>query len=431
MSEAVKTLHADGATNALAERIAQLRFMDIAGLAQAVKDGPLGFDFNRRFGGPEVKAKYGNIKRAFAAWCVSNDSGLGHASIMELLPEWEKKAADFYEKTKGKDKTPKNIPKPPPVKPPPVKPEPKAPKANTTTEADVEALLREADRMDSKREGAMMEHVSRLESKLDRLTAARPITLTVVKPEGNHTVELGPQHHMFPRMLKLAATRKATGEALNIWVTGPAGSGKTTAAANVAKALAIPFHFTGAVKDEFKLLGFMDAHGRTVRTAFREAYEHGGVFLFDEVDGSDAAALLAFNAALANGQCDFPDKIVPRHADCVIIAAANTWGSGPTAKYMGRAKLDAASLNRFVMLPWEYDETLELATSGNPDWCKKVQAIRKKAATVGIDHVISPRATYDGAALLANGFAIEDVAAMVIRAGLSDQQWRQITSGVL
>lgn len=432
---ALKPLHAtDTNANALGERIANTRFMDIAGLCMQVKGGPLGFDFNRRFGGEEVKAEWGYIKRAFAAWAVSAESGLDHNALREALPEWEKKAQDYYSnKGKGKAKAaPKATPKVEDVPPP--APQASAP-AGIIPAHDVQAILdrakAQAAHMDATQGQAINESIAALTAKLDRLTLARPIILTVVKPDSTHTVELGPQHHMFTRMLKLASTRKANGEALNIWVTGPAGSGKTTAAANVSKALAIPFHFTGAVKDEFKLLGFMDAHGRCVRTPFREAYENGGVFLFDEIDGSDAGALLAFNAALANGECDFPDKIVKRHADCVIIAAANTWGSGPTAKYMGRAKLDAASLNRFVMLPWEYDETLEMATSGNQDWCKKVQRMRKNAVEAGIDHVISPRATYDGAALLANGFALPEVAAMVVRAGLSDTQWATITRGAL
>jgi cobaltochelatase CobS len=424
----MKPLHTDTQHAALGERIAQLRFMDIASLCQKVKGGALGFDFNRRFGGEDIKAEWGGIKRAFAAWAVSDESALSLIALAAALPEYEAKAQAYYAKA-GK-KTAANTPAKRAPAPAPVAPT-TAPPATSEVASILAEARREAARMDDGRERAIMTEVNALQSKLDRLTLARPIILTVVAPDSTHTVELGPQHHMFTRMLKLAATRKATGEALNIWVTGPAGSGKTTAAANVSKALAIPFHFTGAVKDEFKLLGFMDAHGRLTRTPFREAYEHGGVFLFDEIDGSDAGALLAFNAALANGQCDFPDKIVERHPNCVIIAAANTWGSGPTAKYMGRAKLDAASLNRFVMLPWEYDEVLEMATSGNQEWCKKVQRMRKNAKDAGIDHVISPRATYDGAALLANGFDVADVASMVIRAGLSDQQWVTVTRGAL
>ena len=434
--------------NALAERIALTRFMDIAGLAQRAKGSTLGFDFNRRFHGDEIKRQYGGIKRAFAQWVVGN---IDNDKLNEHLPEFEQAAKDWASNKGTKAAAKPNTYKKPEVETLPIpgrektseEKSRKAAEENMAVNADMSQIITgiletaqaKAYAMDGQRQESILRDVSQmvseLQTKIDRLTAARPIILTVQSSEGTHTVTMGAQHHMFMRLLKLCAVRKSNGDALNIWVTGPAGSGKTTAAANCAKALKLAFHFTGAVKDEFKLLGFTDAHGRTVRTAFREAYEHGGIFLFDEIDGCDAGALLAFNAALANGECDFPDACVKRHANCIIIAAANTWGSGPTAKYMGRAKLDAASLNRFVMLPWEYDEVLELATSGNADWARKVQAMRKRVSELGIDHVISPRATYDGAALLANGFNAADTAAMCVRAGLSDAQWAQVTRGIL
>ena len=175
------------------------------------------------------------------------------------------------------------------------------------------------------------------------------------------------------------------------------------------------------------MIGFIDAGGRCVRTQFREAYENGGVFLLDEVDGCHPAALLALNAALANGYCDFPDGQVKRHKDCVIIAAANTWGQGATHEYVGRAKLDAASLDRFVMMAWEYDEDLERETCGNEAWARKVQTWRRSIMSKGIKAILSPRASYDGASLLANGFSEADVIELVVKKGLTADQWRTIT----
>lgn len=145
----------------------------------------------------------------------------------------------------------------------------------------------------------------------------------------------------------------------NIWLAGPAGSGKTTAARKLAEAMGLPFEFNGAIDTEYKLSGFVDANGRVISTAFRRIWEFGGVYLFDECDASMAGALLAFNAALANGHAAFPDGTIKRHQNCYIIAAANTWGFGGDANYVGRAKLDAAFLDRFVTLSWDYDQDLE------------------------------------------------------------------------
>lgn len=249
--------------------------------------------------------------------------------------------------------------------------------------------------------------------------------IKIENTETGETRDVGMQHAMFPTLLKAAAARH-DGHRLNIWLTGAAGSGKTTAARKVAEALGLPFAFNGAIDTEYKLLGFTDAQGRVVSRPFRTIYEKGGVYLFDEVDASLPAAVLALNAALANGTCDFPDACVERHADCVIIAAANTWGTGATADYVGRFKQDAAFGDRFVQINWQIDEKLERATAPDVEWCAHVQTIRARAKAKGLKHIISPRATYFGAALLNAGLDRATVEAMTIRKGLTDDQWNSI-----
>ena len=233
-------------------------------------------------------------------------------------------------------------------------------------------------------------------------------------------IDAGHQHRNFPLLLKALVA------GCNAWLAGPSGSGKTTAAMNVAKALQTPFRYTGAIGDPYGLLGFRTATGEVVRTPFRDAWETGGIFLWDEVDASDPNALLAFNAALANSSCAFPDATVPRHPGCLIIAAANTWGHGATNEYVGRNKIDAAFLKRFVFLDWPYDEDLERNTCSNKEWCAKVQQVRKNVASAKLRVLITPRETYQGERLLAAGCSQEETERMTIRAGLSDEQWRKI-----
>lgn len=152
------------------------------------------------------------------------------------------------------------------------------------------------------------------------------------------------------------------------------------------------------------------------------------MFLFDEIDASAPAALLAFNAALANGVCAFPDAVIPRHADFIAIAAANTFGLGGTNDYVGRMKQDAAFIDRFVFLAWEVDEALELATCGNLEWCKRVQKVRDRVHTKGIKVIVSPRASYYGAALLEQGIDEPIVDLLALRKGMSDEQWSAVCS---
>jgi hypothetical protein len=292
--------------------------------------------------------------------------------------------------------------------------------------AALEPRLRLKAQVSAEEVAALVEvAIAPMRKKVDALGKAT--TVEIKKVETGEIVNLGIQHRQFPVLLAAVNARQADGHRINVWLAGPAGSGKTTAAQEAAKALGLDFAFTGAIDTPYPLVGFIDAHGKVVRTPFRERYEHGGVFLFDEYDGSNPSATLPFNAALANGHCAFPDAIVARHPDFVGIAAANTWGLGGTAEYVGRNRLDAASLDRFVSIGWEVDEALELATVGNTEWVTRVQAVRKAVARQGIKVIISPRASYFGAALLAAGMKQTQVEALTLRKGLTEDQWKSIS----
>lgn len=251
------------------------------------------------------------------------------------------------------------------------------------------------------------------------LAAMKPTRVEVTLPDGT-VKDLGLQHSQFPMLLK-TVTR------FPVWLPGPAGSGKTTAARNASTALSVPFHHHGAVDNVYQLLGFIDAGGTYHATSFRKAYEHGGVFLWDEVDASNPAALVAFNAAIENGECVFPDATIARHRHCYFIAAANTYGTGATHEYVGRTKLDAATLDRFVMLDWMYDEQLERAIAGDTPWTTYVQQVRAACHKAGIKHLVTPRASIRGNDLLAIGIPPATVIDMTIRKGLAEDHWRTIT----
>lgn len=241
-----------------------------------------------------------------------------------------------------------------------------------------------------------------------------------VSVNDTNKTNLGDQHYQLPVLLKILSTK------LNVYLVGPAGSGKTHAAIQVAKALNVPFHFTGAVASEFKLTGFMDAQGRIVSTEFRNAYENGGLFLFDEIDGSYPQAVLAFNAALANDYMDFPDKRIDRHENFYCIAAANTYGQGTDRQYIGRNQLDGASLDRFVFLDWNYDEALERVLAKNDEWVDYVQKIRTYVIKQKIRHIVSPRASIFGARLLEQGLSKDVVEQAVLWKGIDEATKQKI-----
>lgn len=210
-------------------------------------------------------------------------------------------------------------------------------------------------------------------------------------------------------------------------LVGPAGSGKTTIGMHVAKALGREFFFTGAVDNVFKLNGYMDANGNYVRTSFRDAYENGGVFLFDEIDASHPQAIVAFNAALANGHHDFPDGSVERHPDFVCLAAANTYGRGADRVYAGRNQLDGASLDRFVSVPVDYDTGLEFKLGeDNPGWVEYVHNVRRAVEKTATKHVVGTRSIINGCKGLAAGLSRDRVEDATIWKGLSPEIIRKV-----
>jgi len=261
--------------------------------------------------------------------------------------------------------------------------------------------------------GVISHQIESIRQEIEDIRSKKPIEVAV-KIDENEIRDLGLQHSQFPLLLQILSTK------LNTYLVGPAGSGKTTAAINCAKALKVSFHFTGAIASEFKLTGFIDAQGRIVSTEFRKAYENGGLFLFDEIDASYPQAVLAFNAALANDYMDFPDKTVERHKDFYCIAAANTFGQGADRQYVGRNQLDAASLDRFVFLDWKYDENLERKLACDDNWVNFVQKVRQIVEELRIRHIVSPRASIFGAKLLAQNIEKSFVENITLWKGLDN-----------
>jgi len=181
------------------------------------------------------------------------------------------------------------------------------------------------------------------------------------------------------------------GEAAYLY--GPAGSGKNHVCEQIARALGIEFYYQNSVTDEYKLTGFIDGAGVYHETEFYRAFKNGGLFMLDEMDASCPDTLVTLNAALANGYFTFPCGRVKMNPDFHCIAAGNTCGRGATEEYTGRSVLDAASLNRFMPVKFDYCRAIEtkLAGAGGADILEFIRDMRKSAAAAGIHIVLGYR----------------------------------------
>ena len=249
---------------------------------------------------------------------------------------------------------------------------------------------------------------------VDAVQVHRPIRIEIKTGNDWKILPDDYRHPVFQDLLTALSVRES------VYLVGGAGSGKTTITAQAATALDLPFYSTGAVGMAYQLLGFINAEGDYMATDLYKAYTTGGVFLFDEIDASSAQALLAFNAIAANDLAAFPCGTVKRHDDFVIVAAANTFGNGANRRYVGRAQLDGATLDRFGFIAMDYDEKLEMAISLNDVWTAWVQKCRAVAAEHRMEVIISPRASIKGGKLLAAGMSVDKVANMYIFKGMSD-----------
>lgn len=256
----------------------------------------------------------------------------------------------------------------------------------------------------------------------DELARLAPQRVEIVSPAGSITID-GPVHYRTPLVIQITSLGHA------IMLVGPAGSGKTTIAEHAAKALNLAFYITSTINDTHELLGFVDGHGHYHTTPFRQAFETGGVWVADEIDAWDAAALLAANSALANGYATFPDQPAPiiRHRDFRMLATANTFGTGADRVYVGRNELDAASLDRFAVIDVDYDLDLErMFARGADRWLERVWNVRKIVHDKKIRHVVSSRAITMGSAALSIGIEWETVEALYLFKGMSSKDRSKI-----
>lgn len=303
--------------------------------------------------------------------------------------------------------------------------------ANGTDEQRVRSIAREiAQEEDASHVASLLSAVE------DRLARTVPQTLTVNVRTGDkvETVDVQNAHHALKSLIYLLSKRQHT------YLFGPPGSGKSTGAVQAAKALNMKYGYVSLNPQtpESRLLGFIDAGGIYRETEFFRCYTAGGVFCIDELDNGHPALLNTLNGMLETdsdgiGRGAFPCGVVERHPDFVCVATGNTNGRGGDKLFPERRALDAAFMERFTFVPWNYDEAMErsVTLSINPThgaaWLKFVRQVRAYCKDHSVRLWASPRASFKGADLLRDsGWTAEVIADAVLFKGLDTDTRRKV-----
>lgn len=204
-----------------------------------------------------------------------------------------------------------------------------------------------------------------------------------------------------------------------VYLVGEAGTGKNHTLQEIAEEIGLDFYFTNSIQQEYKVTGFIDAGGVYHETEFYKAFTQGGVFFLDEMDASIPEVLVLLNAAIANRYFEFPNGKVDAHKDFRVVAAGNTVGSGANELYTGRLVLDSATLDRFVVIEFDYDAQVELALAkGNRDLVGFIRSLRSFCQNNGIRGTFSYRMITSVVKLEAAGLPLDKIVKIAVVKGL-------------
>lgn len=185
----------------------------------------------------------------------------------------------------------------------------------------------------------------------------------------------------------------------NIWLCGPAGSGKSVMTRNLAKELNLPYLCIscgiGTSSTEFVGYKYPTREG----TKFAEYYSKPSIILLDEFTALDPAVAQICNAALANNEIETTTGTVYRDPNCIIVATSNTFGGGASRQYVANNQLDASTIDRFVGGIIEVDYSEEYESQYDKEVVSYVRSLRNIIKNYDFRRVASTRMIQAGCAL--------------------------------
>ena len=185
----------------------------------------------------------------------------------------------------------------------------------------------------------------------------------------------------------------------NIWLCGPAGSGKSVMTRNLANELGLPYLCIscGIGTSSTEFLGYKYPNRESTR--FAEYYSKPSIILLDEFTALDPAVAQICNAALANDEIETTTGTVYRDPNCIIVATSNTYGGGASRQYVANNQLDASTIDRFIGGIIEVNYSEEYESQYDSEVVSYVHSLRGIIKEYDLRRIASTRMIQAGTAL--------------------------------
>jgi hypothetical protein len=280
--------------------------------------------------------------------------------------------------------------------------------------------------------------INALYAELQQIKAQAPLRIEIVREQNQPPKVVEGAHYLLPRLIKLL------GAGFNVYLWGPAGSGKSTACLQAGEALGL-YHEIDTLDPtttRSMIQGYIDAQGKPVYTAFSRCYTgegsesaEGGLYIAEEIDNGPAHVQSLKNSSLANGHAPFAWGLRKRSPKFVYACNGNTPGR-PTRAFPDRRPMSAAFADRLYFMYWPIDSAIECRAAGltptpPPErkedtcsaetWASWVLKTRNYAAQHAPTLMVTPRATHAGIKALSIGETPSEIAEALVFRGADDE----------